>query len=95
MKGAQAAAGACWARGGCTSAWLTQRHEAASRPGSRRGLCCSFAGGTSGKESACQCRRCERRGLDPWLRKIPWGRPWQPTPVFLSGEAHGQRSLAG
>jgi len=31
-------------------------------------------------------------GLDPWVRKIPWR---QPTPVFLPGESHGQRSLAG
>ena len=34
-----------------------------------------------GKESACQCRRCQRHGLDPWNRKIPWRRAWQPTPV--------------
>ena len=33
--------------------------------------------------------------MDPWVRKIPWQRAWQPTPVFLSGESHGQRSLAG
>ena len=32
-----------------------------------------------------------RLGFDPWVRKIPWRRPWQPTPVFLPGEAHGQR----
>ena len=44
------------------------------------------------KESARQCRR---RGLDPWLRKIRWRRKWQPTPVFLPGEFHGQRGLAG
>ena len=31
----------------------------------------------------------------PWVRKIPWRRTWQPTPVFLPGESHGQRSLAG
>jgi len=35
--------------------------------------------------------RCE---FDPWVRKIPWRRAWQPTPV-LPGESHGQRSLAG
>ena len=29
----------------------------------------------------------------PWVRKIPWRRAWQLTPVFLSGESHGQRSL--
>ena len=33
--------------------------------------------------------------MDPWVRKIPWRRAWQPTPVFLLGESHGQRSLAG
>ena len=32
---------------------------------------------------------------DPQVRKIPWRRAWQPTPVFLPGESHGQRSLAG
>ena len=36
-----------------------------------------------------------RHGFDPWVRKIPWRRARQPTPVFLSGESHGQRSLAG
>ena len=29
------------------------------------------------------------------FEKNPWGRKWQPTPVFLPGESHGQRSLAG
>ena len=29
--------------------------------------------------------------LDPWVGKIPWRRKWQPTPVFLPGESHGQR----
>ena len=33
--------------------------------------------------------------FDPWVRKIPWRRPRQPTPVFLPGESHWQRSLAG
>ena len=36
-----------------------------------------------------------RLGFDPWVRKIPWSRKWQTTPVFLPGESHGQRSLAG
>ena len=31
--------------------------------------------------------------MDPLVRKIPWKRAWQPTPVFLPGEFHGQRSL--
>ena len=35
-------------------------------------------------------------GFDPWVvRKIPWRRKQQPTPVFLPGKSHGQRSLAG
>ena len=56
---------------------------------------CSFPGGASGKESACQCKRCKRLGSDPWVRKIPWRRAWQPTPIFLPGESHGQRRLVG
>ena len=55
----------------------------------------SFPGGPSGKEPPCQCRRQKRWGFAPWVRKIPWRRTWQPTPVFLPGESHGQRSLAG
>ena len=49
----------------------------------------------SGKESACQCRRCKRCRSDPWVGKIPWRRKWQHTPLFMPGEFHGQRSLAG
>ena len=52
-----------------------------------------FPGGSSGKEPACQCRRCKRLRLDPWVRKIPWRRKWQATPTFLPGESHEQRSL--
>ena len=51
--------------------------------------------GTSGKEPTCQCRRLKRYGSDPWVRKIPWRRKWQPTPVFLPGKFRGQRSLVG
>ena len=49
----------------------------------------------SGKESACQCRRHRRHKFNPWVRKISWRRKWQPTPVFLPGKSHGQRSLVG
>ena len=34
-------------------------------------------------------------GLDPWVRKIPCRRKWQPTPVLLPGKTHRQRSLVG
>ena len=37
--------------------------------------------------------KCGRPRFDPWVGKIPWRREWQPTPVFLPGEVHGQRSL--
>ena len=47
-----------------------------------------FPGGVSGKETACQCRRCR---FDLWVRKIPW----QPTPVFLPGESHGPTEKSG
>ena len=49
-------------------------------------------GGTSGKEPACQCGRRNRCGFDPWVRKIPWRRARQPTPVLLPGESRGQES---
>ena len=49
----------------------------------------------SGKESACQCRRHRRPEFSPWVGKTLWRRKWQPTPVFLPGEFHGQRSLVG
>ena len=42
-----------------------------------------------GKESTCKCRRPE---FNPWVGKTPWRRAWQPTPVFLPGESHEQRS---
>ena len=58
-------------------------------------LSMDFPGGTSGKEPACQCRRHKRLRFDPWVGKIPWRRVWQPTPIFLPGESHGQKSLEG
>ena len=40
-------------------------------------------------------RRCKRHQFDPWVGKIPWSRKRLPTPVFLPGKFHGQRSLVG
>ena len=54
-----------------------------------------FASGTNGEELACQCRRHKRCRFGPWVGEILSGRKWQPTPVFLPGESHGQRSLVG
>ena len=44
------------------------------------------------KESACNA---EDMGSIPGSGRSPWRRKWQPTPVFLPGESHGQRNLAG
>ena len=38
--------------------------------------------------------QCGRPGFDPWVRKIPWRRAWQPTPVLVPENPYGQRSLA-
>ena len=54
-----------------------------------------FPGGDGGKELICQCRRRKRCGFSPWVGKIPWRRAWQPTPGFLPGESHRQRSPVG
>ena len=59
---------------------------------------CKLPRWLSGKESACRrrSRRSRRRhAFSPWVGKIPWREERQSTPVFLSGEFHGQRSLAG
>ena len=52
-----------------------------------------FPSGTNGRESTCQCRRHKRQGLSSWVGEIPWRRTWQPMPVFLLGESHGQRAI--
>ena len=41
------------------------------------------------------CLQCGRLQFNPWVRKIPWRRKWQSTPVLLPGKSHGQRSLVG
>ena len=52
-------------------------------------------GSASSKDPACQYRRHKRCRFHPWVRKLPWQKSWQATPVFLPGESHGQRSLVG
>ena len=47
------------------------------------------------KNLPANARDVKRHRFDPWVRRIPWRRAWQPTPVSLPGESHGQRSLAG
>ena len=52
-----------------------------------------FPHGSDGKEFACNAGDVTDV-FDPWVGKVPWRRAWQPTPVFLPGESHGQKSLA-
>ena len=54
-----------------------------------------FPGGAGDREPACRRRRHKRHRFSPWVGKIPWWRPWQPTAVFLPRKFHGQRSLEG
>jgi len=55
-----------------------------------------FPGGSDGKESLCNAENTYRRHeFHTWVRNIPRRREWLPTPVFLPGESHGQRSLVG
>ena len=51
-----------------------------------------FPGGSDSKESTCDVGH---PGSIPGSGRFPWRRAWLPTPVFLPGESHGQRSLAG
>ena len=52
-------------------------------------------GGTLGKEPTCQCKSHKTHGFNPWVKKIPGRRRYQPIPVFLPREFHGQKSLEG
>ena len=54
-----------------------------------------FPGGAVVKSPPANKRRCRKCSFDPWVRKIPWRRKWQPTLVFLPGKSHRQRNLAG
>ena len=58
-----------------------------------------FPDGSESKESACSVGdlglQYGRPRFNPWVRKIPLEKEWQPIPVFLPGESHGQRSLVG
>ena len=85
--------GSSWLADGCLLAvsYTAERYRALVSSSSYKGtnlIRCS-PGGTSGKESSCQCRRCKKCRFDPCVRKIPWRRKWQPTLVFLPGESHG------
>ena len=51
--------------------------------------------GSVGKESACNAGDLQKHRSNPWVRKDPWRKKWQPIPLFLPGKSHGQWSLVG
>ena len=80
-------------------AFVSEGEESVDESRTQTGAVCQCVCGLprrhGGKEPGCQCRRRRRHGFHPWVGRIPWRRAWQPTAVFLPGEPHGQRSLAG
>ena len=63
-------------------------------PGHCYSVSCFFPSGSAIKNPPAM-QEMRRYRLNPWVGKIPWRGAWQPTPVFLPGEFHGQKSLAG
>ena len=55
----------------------------------------TFQGAIAAKNPLANAGNINNSGLILRLRRFPWRRPWQPTPILLPGESHGQRSLAG
>ena len=53
-----------------------------------------FPGGSDNNNKKI-CLKCRRPRFKSWVQKMLWRRKWKPTPVFLPGEFHGQRSLVG
>ena len=78
----------------CYSPWGRKEVDMTERLNNNN-IYLGFPGSASGKEPACQCRRHKTRRFDSWVRKIRWSMKQQPTPVFLPGESHGRRRLAG
>ena len=74
--------------------WNISQHERGRPMRKHRSFYVALDSST-GKEPACQSRRCKRCRFNPCVGKIPWRRAWQPTPVFLPGKSHRQRNLVG
>ena len=53
-----------------------------------------YLGAAVVKNPPANAEDAKRYWFNPWFRKIPWRRIWQPAPIFLPGKFHGQRSLA-
>ena len=83
----------CYLKTGFTSWWLSSQQTQPCQILGQGNIChYLLPWWLSGKESTCQCRRWK---FDPWVGKIPLRRKRQPTPAFLPGKSHGQKSPAG
>ena len=78
---------------GLQRVWHDWSHLAPTHSWFGASLAGSFPGGFPGKKSACNAGAAGRYRFSPCVGKIPWRRAWQPTPVFLPGQSHRQRSL--
>ena len=83
----------CWLPGQLTQASIVvDKQQKVSSPVQKlvliftTSLRLCFPGSSTGKESACKCRR---PGFNPWVGKNSWRRKWLLTPVFWPGEFHG------
>ena len=74
-----------------TSTGVSERRV---KGGNRRLTGQSLGSPPSAQQSRIHCQ-CTRLRFNPWVRKVPWRRKWQPTPVFLPGKSPGQRHQAG
>ena len=54
-----------------------------------------FPGGAVVKNPSANVGDVRNTEFDPWVRKVPWRRKWQSTPIFLPGKLYGQRNLVG
>ena len=61
----------------------------------RFGMTCTLTGVSLVAQWSRIHLKCRRHRSDPWVRRMPWRREWQATPIFLPGGSHGQRSPAG
>ena len=70
-------------------------HASLKSPALAAGFFTTSTGGYSGKENTCNAREIRDVGLIRGSERFHWRRKWQPTPVFLPGESHGEMSLGG
>ena len=72
----------------------TLGHSFSERQGPQERMCRGLSEPYASSDSK-DCLKCRRPKFHSWVRKIPWRRGWQPTPVFFPGDSRGQRSLVG